>query len=237
MSFIVCVDHIGSVAIRNVLINHFITKESYGLRYHHEMIFCFRGMLRHLLNAQESRERSVKRALEEVLSKEDRPKKKVQRMMYTVAKKEAFVHTWKSLGWSYSRLKLYYGSKCPPRTTLLGCEPTLSHMNKNMVFTCYRWKEVYLMGGEHKGPGRPTFLSRVQETELLTFLASVRKTGAIVDQHCLGLLAQEVAKLHGQEPREFSRNWARSFRKRNKLSRVRLGMKQSHLTITIFTLI
>lgn len=69
-------------------------------------------------------------------------------------------------------------------------------------------------------------MTRVQESDVLAFLRSVRSTGAVVDSQSLALLATEVARLHGvTDVPSFSVSWARSFRKRQRL-RLRSGVTQ-----------
>lgn len=80
-------------------------------------------MLRHVLRGQELEDARVQHSLEVMYSRGDLELKKVKkakRILIDKSKKEMYLKVYKSVGWSYARLKLHFGPKCPPRSTILG---------------------------------------------------------------------------------------------------------------------
>lgn len=83
---------------------------------------------------------------------------------------EAFLN----LNKSYTGLKLLYGSRCPPLSTLKG------------------WVQKVQSGGQITNPGRPRLLTDAAEARVLEFVAQARKDGAVIDRETLALLGKEV---------------------------------------------
>ena len=80
-------------------------------------------MLRHVLRGQELEDAKVQRSLEVMYTRGDlklTKVKKAKRVLFDKSKKEMYLKAYKSMGWSYARLKLHFGPKCPPRSTILG---------------------------------------------------------------------------------------------------------------------
>ena len=124
---------------------------------------------------------------------------------YPPVEKERWVQRFIQCNRKYPRLRLW--ERPPPRTTLLG------------------WMDVHDQGGEQPNLGRPTILLRAEEEKLATTLQGIPQHGAPVDRETLaqlgGVLMKEMRN-SGEVVPQLTGDWVQSFRRRRKLSRLRL---------------
>ena len=91
---------------------------------------------------------------------------------------------------SMLRMRLAYGSDCPPRATLYGWVQQGAGGRHRYFVLCFRLLPYFSC---RQNLGRPTHLTKAEEVELVATMKVARARGAVLDYETVITLARHVA--------------------------------------------